>query len=410
MRTRLAPLENRIRTDIDALVSDIRAHTEASTAALDDSLDKQGTFTLILIGSGMLVGLLLMGIIIRLVQKRLRESVNALHAVSESGNLARRLDIDGSDEVSELAVYFNRLVEKIKGVVDLVIASSTSLAAESQRMNEATCRSQKQVAQQQHDTAEIANAIEHVAASAEQVNTNADADAEAAASADTHTREGQVVVEEVIGAIQARAGEVSDAAGVITRVENGSEQIGMVLSVIRSISEQTNLLAVNAAIEAARAGEHGRGFAVVADEVRSLSEKIHSETDQIQEIIDQLQQSSREAAEVMGRSTERSSAVAGKAQSAGSALAGIASSVPTINEMNRSIADLSGDQLARVEEVRNKIVSIRGIAEEAASTASQAATSSNEFTIMAGQLQDLVRQFLQEEDKEAEAADDIEMF
>ena len=347
----------------------------------------------------MLVGLLLMGIIIRLVQKRLRESVNALHAVSESGNLARCLDIDGSDEVSELAVYFNRFVEKIKGVVDLVIASSTSLAAESQRMNEATCRSQKQVAQQQHDTAEIANAIEHVAASAEQVKTNADAAAEAAASADTHTREGQVVVEEVIGAIQALAGEVSDAAGVITRVENGSEQIGMVLSVIRSISEQTNLLALNAAIEA-----------VVADEVRSLSEKIHSETDQIQEIIDQLQQSSREAAEVMGRSTERSSAVAGKAQSAGSALAGIASSVSTINEMNRSIADLSGDQLARVEEVRNKIVSIRGIAEEAASTASQAATSSNEFTIMAGQLQDLVRQFLQEEDKEAEAADDIEMF
>ncbi len=334
--------------------------------------------------------------------------MNALHAVSESGNLARRLDIDGSDEVSELAVYFNRFVEKIKGVVDLVIASSTSLAAESQRMNEATCRSQKQVAQQQHDTAEIANAIEHVAASAEQVKTNAAA--EAAASADTHTREGQVVVEEVIGAIQALAGEVSDAAGVITRVENGSEQIGMVLSVIRSISEQTNLLALNAAIEAARAGEHGRGFAVVADEVRSLSEKIHSETDQIQEIIDQLQQSSREAAEVMGRSTERSSAVAGKAQSAGSALAGIASSVSTINEMNRSIADLSGDQLARVEEVRNKIVSIRGIAEEAASTVSQAATSSNEFTIMAGQLQDLVRQFLQEEDKEAEAADDIGMF
>jgi len=395
--TELTPLEGRLSREIDSLTQEIHRHTNKATHDLESSLDFQGSFTLALIGSGMLTGLLVMWIIIRLVKSRLHDSVDALKAVADSGNLAQQLDEHGRDEASDLARYFNRFVAKIKSLVDLVIASSASLAAESQRMNEATSRSQHQVAQQQHDIGEIATSIEHVASSAEQVKVNADAAADAAASANDHAQHGQAVVGEVTGAIQELANEVAEAAQVIARVETGSEQIGMVLSVIRSISEQTNLLALNAAIEAARAGEHGRGFAVVADEVRSLSEKIHNETDQIQEIINQLQDSSREAASVMNRGTERSSAVAEKAETAGSALSEIASSVATISDMNGNIAEFSGNQLERVEEVRDKVASIRGIAEEAASTAAQAAASSSEFTIMAGQLQDLVKQFLQEQ-------------
>ena len=299
--------------------------------------------------------------------------------------------------MAQLARYFNLFVTKIKGLVDLIISASTNLANESRHMNEATQRSQQQVAQQRRDTEEIASAIEHVAASAEQVKTNADAAAEAAASANEHAQQGREVVVQAASAIRELANDVSDAAGVIGRVESGSEQIGMVLSVIRSISEQTNLLALNAAIEAARAGEHGRGFAVVADEVRSLSEKIHNETDQIQDIINQLQENSREAVEVMNRGTERSAAVAEKAGLADAALEGITRSVATISDMNGNIAELAGNQLERVGEVRNKVVSIHGIAEEAAATAAQAAASSNEFTVMARQLQDLVSQFLRED-------------
>lgn len=394
----LAPLQHRLKLQLTALVDQINGHVDETSHHLLSTLEKQSTVTLWLSAIGSLLGLLLMWLAIRLVKSRIGHTVTALREVAESGNLGHRLSDSGNDEISTLAGHFNNFVGKIKGVVDLVIASSSSLAYESSRMNETTRRSQDQAIRQQGDIQEIAEAINHVSDSAIQVKTNADAAADAAATANQHAQQGQNVVQAVTSAITNLADQVDTAASVIKRVESESEQIGIVLSVIRTISEQTNLLALNAAIEAARAGEHGRGFAVVADEVRTLSEKIHAETDQIQSIITNLQENSREAVQVMDKSTERSREVAGLSEKAGHALTEITGSVGTISDMNHIIATLGGNQNQRVDEVRARIDSITQIAEDAASTAQQAAISSNEFTIMAGQLQDLVKQFLEEDE------------
>jgi methyl-accepting chemotaxis protein len=208
----------------------------------------------------------------------------------------------------------------------------------------------------------------------------------------------------VLSAVRTLAAQVNQSSEAIEQVEQNSNRIGSVLSVIRSFSEQTNLLALNAAIEAARAGEHGRGFAVVADEVRSLSEKIHKETDSIEDIIGQLQNGAHGAVQRMQQSVEQTKLLADKADQADQALTAITDAVTAIAHTNDDIARLTDAQHQHAESVRLRIVSLGDIAEQSAVSAGQASNSANEFSIMANQLQDLIQQFLLEDRKDGGAA------
>lgn len=319
--------------------------------------------------------------------------VHRFDDISSSGNLNHRLDDSGSDEMAGLAHSFNAFVSKIQAVVEQVVGSADSLADESGRLNEATSSSQSQVQQQRIDIQEINNAVSQLTESAQMSTDQACKAAEAAKQAQQHAHEGQAVVQDASHAISELTSEVRAATHVIQNLEQGSKEIGNVLSVIRTISEQTNLLALNAAIEAARAGEHGRGFAVVADEVRSLSEKIHSETDNIQTIISGLQDSSQKAVAAIAQGDQFSSIVLEKAESAAEALSAITSSISSISSMNGNIAEISASQGKSTEEIRHKVESLHQIAEQAASVADSASASSNEFAQMASQLQTLVGQF-----------------
>ena len=216
----------------------------------------------------------------------------------------------------------------------------------------------------------------------------------AAQQANDDARAGRDVVSEAVSSITELSDEISKTSTVITRLGEDSKEITSVVSIIRGISDQTNLLALNAAIEAARAGEAGRGFAVVADEVRTLSERIHSETDEIQRKIDALQSGAIDAINAMERGASMSQKSVEMAQSAGNALESITDSVRTISDMNIGIADLTKSQKESASEVHNKTEMVDSIATQSAETSAQVSRVSNEFTIMSAQLKDMVEQFL----------------
>ncbi|MEJ2480923.1 MAG: HAMP domain-containing methyl-accepting chemotaxis protein, partial [Acidihalobacter sp.] len=296
------------------------------------------------------------------------------------GDLTQRMPLKGSrDELDQLGNAFNRFVERIQGLVGQVAGSTAQLAAAAEELSATSEDTNRHVREQQTETEQVAAAINEMSATVQEVAKNAGEAAGAAQQADAESKQGREVVEAAVAAIDALATEVDQAAQVIQGVNQDSEQIGRVLEVINGISEQTNLLALNAAIEAARAGEQGRGFAVVADEVRTLARRTQESTQEIREMIERLQEGAKNAVTAMESGRGRAGSSVEQARHAGQSLTEITDAVTRINDMNALIASAAEEQSAVAEEINRNVTTISQATDQTAAGSQQTAAASEQL-------------------------------
>ncbi len=394
IRTKLAPLVYKIKTQINLLVNNEKIKSNQLSEDLEIKVDSITTLVLTLLILGLLLGAGSAAFITYLITKPLGDAVLALTDIAEGeGDLTSRLNATGRDEIADLGRSFNSFVSKIQTTIGNVAAATEQLASAAEEMDVITIDTREGAGRQQSETDLVATAMNEMTATVQEVAKNALTAADAAQQANNYAEEGRNTVTQTMDSIDVLAREVEKAASVIHRVSQDSENIGSVLEVIKSIAEQTNLLALNAAIEAARAGEQGRGFAVVADEVRTLASRTQQSTQEIQLMVESLQSGTKNAVSAMELGQNKAKETVEQASEAGSALHNITQSVADINQMNNQIAEAAKQQGEVAEEINQNIINITDVANETANGADQLSTASSELANLSNDLQTLVGRF-----------------
>ncbi|KIH83475.1 methyl-accepting chemotaxis protein [Pseudomonas batumici] len=348
-----------------------------------------------LIGLGIaLVMALLVMMIARSIARPLQEAVNAMaNIASGESDLTRSLDTHGQDEVTQLARHFNGFTTKLRSVVGQLQASATELGQSSTDLGSNATQAQARSQQQSQQMEMVATAINEVTYGVQDVAKNAEQAASEMRDAEAQARQGQLNIDNSLQQIDSLSATIDQAVEVIRTLAAESTQIGSVLEVIRSIAEQTNLLALNAAIEAARAGEQGRGFAVVADEVRLLAQRTQKSTAEIQSMIERLQGHSEAAVKVIGDSSRASQLTIEQAGLAGESLNAIGQALRNLNGLNASIASATLEQSHVVEEINQNVTDAAGLSHSTALAAEQSSADSEKLRALSQQLNALLKQF-----------------
>ena len=337
---------------------------------------------------------LLIVLIVRSITQPLQHAVDAMaNIASGDGDLTRTLDTQGNDELSALSRHFNAFTEKLRQVIKHSLDSAGQLDAAARNLGDVAGQSQQHSEQQSQQMELVATAINEVTYGVQDVAKNAEHAATEVHTAEEQALQGQQNIEGSLRQINALSATIDQAVTVIQALAQESTQIGSVLEVIRSIAEQTNLLALNAAIEAARAGEQGRGFAVVADEVRLLAQRTQKSTAEIQVMIERLQGNSEAAVKVINESSRASQLTVEQASQAGESLAQIAQSLRNLTGLNASIASATLQQSHVVEDINQNVTQTAALAHNTAEAAEQSNAASQHLKQLADQLNRLLGQF-----------------
>ncbi|MEE9676956.1 methyl-accepting chemotaxis protein [Pseudomonas moraviensis] len=364
----------------------------AEDASMQAELKKN---TVLIIGSSalaLLVGLLAAWVITRLIVAPLRSVIRVAQQIA-AGDLTAKVEVTRRDEMGQLMLAMQQMAAGLGTIVSGLQAGIERLAGSAQSLSAVTEQTNLEVNSQKEETEQVATAMNQMTATVHDVARNAEEAALAAQTADDKVESGQQVVRQSMARIEQLADSATSASSSIESLSAEIQNIGTVLEVIKSVAEQTNLLALNAAIEAARAGEQGRGFAVVADEVRALARRTQQSTEEIERLVSALRAAAQSSVQQIRSSGELVKLAVSDALQTESALGSIAAAVSLIQQMNQQIAAAAEEQSSVAEEINRSVTQIRASADHSSVAMRGNAASSVELAQLGGELRSMVGHF-----------------
>ncbi len=329
-----------------------------------------------------------------LIVRPIRSVASGLEGIAQGeGDLTKNLDIRGSDETAQLANWFNQFLTAIRSLIQHIGGAAGKILATSQSSTQVSSDMAEAAGRQREAVDMVSTAFHEMVATANEVARSCSQAADSADSGQRQARQGQQQIDAAVHSVDQLSQELEQSAQSMQQLERDSNDIQSILGTIRSIAEQTNLLALNAAIEAARAGEQGRGFAVVADEVRALAKRTADSTAEIDGLLGNLAKRTSQVTQQMHASLQVSQQSVTRIGEARESFGLIRESVDVIRDMNTQIATAAEEQHQVAEDINRHISQIHGDAQLVEELANSARLDSQSLAGLSNELDGLVRRF-----------------
>lgn len=383
---------DKLMTESDQLQSAVRGIADDTRVSVTDSISTSSWLNGIITLISIVLAVFISWYTVRSISRPLSR-VNHMLNIMAAGNLTERVDYDAQDEFGELASNTNKLTGNLRKLIEGIANRATQLATAAEQSSNVSDETTNAIDEQRRQIEQVATATQEMNNTASEMADGADQALREIQHSDDEAKRVRRISDKNRATIEGLANEIKGASEVIDQLSENSKNIGGILDVIRGIADQTNLLALNAAIEAARAGEQGRGFAVVADEVRTLASRTQESTEEIQDMIENLQNDSQRAVTVMNKGREQAELSVQQSDEAAQALQSITESVHQASDSSNHIANAAKEQSSTAQDISERLESIVSIAEQTASGSKQTAQASNEVAKLADELQDSIKSF-----------------